>query len=166
MLPKTESKMFSKSVEGQMILLILPKELLPTLEQRYLSYNNKGGRSKLLDRKGEEWFLMAILWVRENASFAGDVDEKGEPLINDSAAGIFTEMDEWPEDSWDPKVMWYHTKRSWDQCPYAASGRYEDLDDFTGKYALNRNDWRYIDAHELRTQFTFQEAINYQRLQN
>ena len=161
MLPKTESEMFSKSVENQMILLIVPKELLPTLEQRHLSYTNKG-RPKLLDRKGEEWFLMAILWVTEEASFVGDVDEKGEPLVNDSAAGIFTEMDEWPEDIWKLNVMWYHTQRSWHICPYAASGRYEDLDDFTGKYALNRNDWRYIHAHELRTQV----AINYQRLQN
>ena len=161
MLPKTESEMFSKSVEGQMILLIVPKKLLPDYDR---DYKNEKGVPPLLDRKGEEWVLMAILWVRENASFAGDVDEKGEPLINDSAAGIFTEMDEWPEDIWDPKVMWYHTKRSWDQCPYAASGRYEDLDDFTGKYVLNRNDWRYIDAHELYNVHFPQPAINYQQI--
>ena len=161
MLPKTESEMFSKSVEDQMILLIVPKELLPDYDR---DYKNEKGVPPLLDLKGEEWVLMAILWVRENASFAGDVDEKGEPLINDSAAGIFTEMDEWPEDIWDPKVMWYHTKRSWDQCPYAASGRYEDLDDFTGKYVLNRNDWRYIDAHELYNVHFPQPAINYQQI--
>lgn len=161
MLPKTESEMFSKSVEDQMILLIVPKELLPDYDR---DYKNEKGVPPLLDHKGEEWVLMAILWVRENASFAGDVDEKGEPLINDSAAGIFTEMDEWPEDIWNPKVMWYHTKRSWDQCPYAASGRYEDLDDFTGKYVLNRNDWRYIDAHELYNVHFPQPAINYQQI--
>ena len=156
MLPKTESEMFSKSLVDQKILLIVPKKLLPDYDSDY-KYKNEGGVPPLLDGKGEEWVLMGLLWVKNDAVFLGDVDENGIPIINDDPEGFFIEVDN------------YATKGVWDSRVIRdlieEKGVLDDLEWFLSQYVINRYQWRYIFPAELYNVHFPKPAINYQQIQ-
>jgi hypothetical protein len=154
MLPKTESEMFSKSLVDQKILMIVPKKLLPDYDR---DYKNEDGVPPLLDGKGEEWVLMGLLWVKNDAVFIGDVDENGIPIINDDPEGFFIEVDN------------YATKGVWDSRVIRdlieEKGVLDDLEWFLSQYVINRYQWRYIFPAELYNVHFPKPAINYQQIQ-
>ena len=155
MLPKTESEMFSKSLGGQKILLIVPKKLLPDYDRDY-KYKNEKGVPPLLDRNGEEWVLMGLLLVTEDAVFEGDVDENGIPIINDDPVGFFIEVDNYATKGvWDSRVIRELLKEN---------GVLDDLEYFLSQYVINRYQWRYIFPAELYNVHFPKPAINYQQI--
>ena len=156
MLPKTESEMFSNSLEGQKILLMVPKKLLPDYDSDP-KYKNEEGVPPLLDRNGEEWVLMGLLLVKEDAVFVGDVDENGIPIINDDPEGFFIEVDNYATKGvWDSRVIRDLIKEN---------GVLDDLESFVGQYVINRYQWRYIFLAELYNVHFPKSAINYQQIQ-
>ena len=124
MLPKTESEMFSKSLVGQMVLMIMLEENVPDWDV-----------PPILDRDGNKWILMAIFLVEEDAVFIGDEDAEGIPMIDDNPYGVFAEVNDTTKDIWDLRVRRGLIKKSDD---------YDDLGDFLSRYIIERNDWRYI----------------------
>ena len=73
MLPKTESEMFSKSLVGQMILMIVLEENVPDCDE-----------PPLLDRDGNKWILMAIFLVE---SFCYQV-QRARNSVSDHGMGL------------------------------------------------------------------------------
>ena len=144
MLPKTESEMFSKSLVGQMVLMIMLEENVPDWDV-----------PPILDRDGNKWILMAIFLVEDDAVFIGDVDAEGIPMIDDDPYGVFAEVDDTTKDIWDLRVRRGLIKKSDD---------YDDLGDFLSRYVIERNDWRYIFPAELYNSKFAKSAINYQQV--
>ncbi len=137
--------MFSKSLVGQMILMIMP------LHPDYVAV----GWQDLLDRDGNKWILMAIFLVEEDAVFIGDEDAEGIPMIDDNPYGVFAEVNDTTKDIWDLRVRRGLIKKSDD---------YDDLGDFLSRYIIERNDWRYIFPAELYNSKFAKSAINYQQV--
>jgi len=153
MLPKTESEMFSKSLVDQKILLIVPKKLLPDYDR---DYKNEEGVPPLLDRKGEEWVLMGLFLVKDDAVFVGDMDENGIRIINDDPEGFFIEVDNYATKGvWDSRVIRDLIKEN---------GVLDDLQRFLSQYVINRYQWRYIFPAELYNVHFPKPAINYQQI--
>jgi len=153
MLPKTESEMFSKSLVDQKILLIVPKKLLPDYDR---DYKNEEGVPPLLDRKGEEWVLMGLFLVKDDAVFVGDMDENGIRIINDDPEGFFIEVDNYATKGvWDSRVIRDLIKEN---------GFLVDLQSFLNQYVINRYQWRYIFPAELYNVHFPKPAINYQQI--
>tara|TARA_R110001592_G_scaffold105522_1_gene296653 strand:+ start:704 stop:1141 length:438 start_codon:yes stop_codon:yes gene_type:complete len=144
MLPKTESEMFSKSLVGQMVLMIMLEENVPDWDV-----------PPILDRDGNKWILMAIFLVEEDAVFIGDVDAEGIPMIDDNPYGVFAEVNDTTKDIWDLRVRRGLIKKSDD---------YDDLGGFMSQYTIDRNDWRYIFPAELYNSKFAKSAINYQQV--
>tara|TARA_R110002020_G_scaffold10668_17_gene40688 strand:- start:1469 stop:1906 length:438 start_codon:yes stop_codon:yes gene_type:complete len=144
MLPKTESEMFSKSLVGQMVLMIMLEENVPDWDV-----------PPILDRDGNKWILMAIFLVEDDAVFIGDVDAEGIPMIDDDPYGVFAEVDDTTKDIWDLRVRRGLIKKSDD---------YDYLGSFLARYALSNTDWRYIFPAELYNSKFAKSAINYQQV--
>ena len=144
MLPKTESEMFSKSLVGQMVLMIMLEENVPDWDV-----------PPILDRDGNKWILMAIFLVEDDAVFIGDVDAEGIPMIDDDPYGVFAEVDDTTKDIWDLRVRRGLIKKSDD---------YYYLGSFLARYALSNTDWRYIFPAELYNSKFAKSAINYQQV--
>jgi len=145
--------MFSKSLVDQKILLIVPKKLLPDYDR---DYKNEEGVPPLLDRKGEEWVLMGLFLVKDDAVFVGDMDENGIRIINDDPEGFFIEVDNYATKGvWDSRVIRDLIKEN---------GVLDDLQRFLSQYVINRYQWRYIFPAELYNVHFPKPAINYQQI--
>ena len=136
--------MFSKSLVGQMVLMIMLEENVPDWDV-----------PPILDRDGNKWILMAIFLVEDDAVFIGDVDAEGIPMIDDDPYGVFAEVDDTTKDIWDLRVRRGLIKKSDD---------YDYLGSFLARYALSNTDWRYIFPAELYNSKFAKSAINYQQV--
>lgn len=158
MLPKTESEMFSKSLVGQMIFMIVPKKHMVS-EERMPNYDlelSSQAVVRLLDSNGDEWIPTALFLVKEDAVFIGDVDAEGIPIINDDPEGFFADVDNYDKGIWNPRVMRDLIKKN--------DNHFQDLQSFLSQYVIERDDWRYIFPAELYNSKFAKSAINYQRL--
>ncbi len=154
MLPKTQSEMFSKSLVNKMVLMIVPKEILPNHDV-HPDYENKDGVPPLLDRNGDEWMLMGIFLVKEDAVFIGDVDAEGIPMINDDPEGVFVEADMFSKDIWDLGVLRDLVTQSDDE---------RTLTDIQSDFIVEAYKWAFIHPYELYNTFFRKSAINYQQI--
>jgi len=136
--------MFSKSLVGQMVLMIMLEENVPDWDV-----------PPILDRDGNKWILMAIFLVEDDAVFIGDVDAEGIPMIDDDPYGVFAEVDDTTKDIWDLRVRRGLIKKSDD---------FDYLGGFLARYALSNTDWRYIFPAELYNSKFAKSAINYQQV--
>ena len=143
MLPKTEYEMFSKSLVDQMIFIIAPFNAHVFDEQ-----------SKWIDWNRNEWALIGIFLVTEDAFFNG-VDD---PLIEDDPEGIFIE-----EISLKDRDYWPSLRDLFDTARKSGKG-IESLGEWMAGYSYRREDFAFIFPAELYNIKFAKAAINYQQI--
>ena len=147
MLPKTEYEMFkshpSGSLVDQMIFIIVPFDGHVFNEE-----------SKLIGRYGNEWAVIGVFLVTEDAFFNG-VDD---PLIEDDPEGIFIEeLSLEDRDYWPSLRDLFYTARK-------GGKGIESLGEWMAGYSYGRKDFAFIFPAELYNIKFAKATINYQQI--
>ena len=139
--------MFRKSMEGKMVLMILPEDTFEKYQwQSAFDFEVSEDMPLLLDPTGVEWRIIGIFLVTYHLP----------NLIDEDVEGVFVEADGAQPDIWDPNVLRALVTQSDDE---------RTLSDIQSDWNVGLDQWAFIHPSELQNGLFRQSAINYQQIQ-